>query len=312
MPKDNRIFITLAVDMDRHPKFASLNDAQKWLIAKAIMHCREYLTDGQINMTVWRKLGTDRNRKAVLATGVCSEVPEQNCVIFHDYAEHNQTRAEVDAAKEKARSAGQKGGLRKAANARRNHDFDTHEGLAPASDQLQHPLSENVAEIEIEKERTTYVPAAAYVSNASDPENGGDASTDLDSWKLVQHTCRDLRGPTKTALRHEVDQLLRAGATHADITAGLADWMTRPKARPGLLGHLVDDATKARIAPTGAVNAGASMAHHDRKTLGWEEAAEAAKRSLGFIAGGDQPALPAGGNRPLITILDSDYVEEIA
>lgn len=259
MPKDNRTFITLAVDMDRHPKFAALNDAQKWLIAKAIMHCREYLTDGQISMAAWKKMGTDRNRKAVLATGVCSVVAEQNCVIVHDYAEHNQTRAEVDAAKEKARSAGKKGGEQKAANARRDAQFDASEGLAPA----RHLLSENVAELEIEKELTTYVPAAAYVSNASELENGGDTSTDLDSWKLVHQTCRDLRGPTKTALRHEVDILLRDGANHADITAGLAEWMTRPKARPGLLGHLVDDATKARLAPQ--VPGGAPLAASDRK-----------------------------------------------
>ncbi|MFC4128953.1 hypothetical protein [Nocardia rhizosphaerae] len=308
MPKDNRIFITLAVDMDRHPKFATLNDAQKFLIVRALMHCREYLTDGQIGMAVWRKMGTDRNRKAVLATGVCSEVPEQNCVIFHDYAEHNQTRAEVEAAKEKARSAGQKGGLRKAANAKRNAHQTPSEALAPA----RHPLSENVAEIEIEKERTTYVPAAAYESNASEPENDGDANTDLDSWKLVQHTCRDLRGPTKTALRHEVDQLLRAGATHADITTGLQDWMTRPKARPGLLGHLVDDATKVRIAPT-TTSAGTHLSHHDRKTAGWDTALEDAKRSLGLVpTATNQAALPTSSDRPLISLVDTDYIEDIA
>ncbi|WP_157224926.1 hypothetical protein [Nocardia thailandica] len=319
MPKDNRIFITLAVDMDRHPKFASLNDAQKWLIVKAIMHCREYLTDGRVALPAWRKMGTDRNRKAVLATGVCSEDAEQNCVIFHDYAQHNQTRAEVDAAKEKARSAGQKGGLRKAANAKRNTPKRPSSGLAAASD----PLSENVAEIEIEEENSTYVPSAAYVSNADahDEPPRREPTTEAtgpavppDGWKLVRHATQGLSQPTRTALAIQASALLHAGVDPDDIATGLETWMARPDARLGLFRHLVDDAVKARRAPAATANSGTPLAYNDRKVLGWEEAAEAAKRSLGLIPGTNQTALPTGrgGDRPLLTILDADYVEEIA
>lgn len=37
MPKDKRIYINLAVDMDRNPKYINLTDGQKWLIVKAII-----------------------------------------------------------------------------------------------------------------------------------------------------------------------------------------------------------------------------------------------------------------------------------
>lgn len=260
MPKDNRIFITLAVDMDRHPKFAALNDAQKWLIAKAIMHCREYLTDGQISMTVWRKLGTDRNRKAVLATGVCSEVPEQNCVVFHDYAEHNQTRAEVEASKEKARSAGQKGGLRKAANHRRNREFDTQEPLAPASDPLEGSLSKNVPELEIEKEVTTYVASAAHVSNATAPENGSPApaldldkpgrSVPIDGWRLVRdHIPDEHPQPVRSELAIQAAALLHAGTPAGDVEAALGLWLAKPHLGPRALPSLVSEAIRDRTTP---------------------------------------------------------------
>ncbi|MFD6400707.1 hypothetical protein [Nocardia sp. NPDC060249] len=266
MPKDNRTYITLTVDMDRHPKFATLNGAQKWLIAKAIMHCREYLTDGRISMAVWRKMETDRNRKAVLATGVCSEDAEQNCVIFHDYAEHNQTRAEVDAAREKARSAGRKGGLRKAANAKQDSQEPSSGGLAPASDQL----SENVAEVEVEEENTTYVPSAAYVSNAGEhdeqraetaPEATG-PKVPPDGWVIVRHATQGLSQPTRTELAIQAATMLHAGVNADDIAAGLETWMGRPDARMGLFRHLVDDAVKARRAPLAVA---APLAASDRK-----------------------------------------------
>ncbi|WP_067496669.1 hypothetical protein [Nocardia ignorata] len=133
-----------------------------------------------------------------------------------------------------------------------------------------------------------------------------------DGWKIVRNLTQGLSQPTRTALAIQAAAMLHAGVDATDITTGLETWMSRPDARIGLFRHLVDDAVKARRAPTAAANTGVPVAHHDRKTLGWEEAAEAAKRSLGLIPGDNQPALPAPGDRPLLTILDSDYVQEIA
>lgn len=260
MPKDNRIFITLAVDMDRHPKFATLNDAQKWLIVRAIMHSREYLTDGRISLPAWRKMGTNRNRKAVLATGVCSESAEQNCVIFHDYAQHNQTRAEVDAAKEKARSAGQKGGQAKAANARRNSPPHLSDGLAPARDSA----SGYVPEIEMEREVTTYFSSGPNVSSARerDPMHQPGKQIDIDGWKIVRPLCGNLPQATKTALATHAAAMLHQGIPADDIRAGLEKWLTKDLG-PSQLPHLVSDIIRARQRP--APGTSTELAGNDRE-----------------------------------------------
>jgi hypothetical protein len=177
--RDSRIFITLSVDMSDHPKFAPLTKGQKWLIAEAMMYCRKYLTDGCIEMPVWRKMDTKRNREAVEQTGVCIVVPTElrnfdekiasdfcsrtgeklksNCVYFPTYFDHQQSRAEVEAYLEKRRSAGRKGGEAKAANRPREGSETLASATASAVPNAYQTPSKSVAESESESEVSTYV-----------------------------------------------------------------------------------------------------------------------------------------------------------
>lgn len=99
--------------------------------------------------------------------------------------------------------------------------------------------------------------------------------------------------------------MLKQGIAPEDIAAGLEKWLARPDARVPLLPHLVSDVIRAKTAP--AATRGQPIAHHDRKTLGWDEAAAAAKRSLGLIPGAAPNSLqPASLDRPLLEILCSD------
>ncbi len=187
MPSDNRPFITVAVDMDRNPKYAALNDAQKFLIIRAWLHCAEFLTDGLVSMPVWRKMGTDRNRKAILESGACSATVEQNGVVFHDYLEHQQSRADVMDRKQKARSSGQLGGHAKAANAKRG-------AAKPASDPLAHATnfpSESVPDLDIEEENYRYVPDLSYVSDARESAEALDEPSETEDH--VEALCLRLR-----------------------------------------------------------------------------------------------------------------------
>lgn len=145
MPKDKRIFINLAVDMDRNPKYVNLTDGQKWLIVKAIMHCREYPNDGNLPLPVWIKMGTKRNRISVESCGAITIDEAKNVAKVHDYCEHNQTIAEIEKARESKITAGQKGGKARAAN-RAAQAEELAEGLAAAKQNLK----QNQAEIEIE------------------------------------------------------------------------------------------------------------------------------------------------------------------
>ncbi|WP_280389496.1 hypothetical protein [Nocardia wallacei] len=254
MPRDARLYITVAVDMDRNPKYAALNDAQKFLIIRAWLHCREYLTDGVVSMPVWRKMGTDRNRKAVLASGACSVDAEQNGVVFHDYLEHQQSRADVEAAKEKARSAGKKGGLTKAANARREAGGSTSRALALARE----TPSGSVPEIEIDKEITTYVGSASNVSNARAFEPADDDAIEaavetpgpvvpIDGRRLVRSKVSFEHPPAvHTELSIQAAAMLKAGTTPETIEAALDLWLTKPHLGPKTLPSLVSEVIRGR------------------------------------------------------------------
>ncbi|MGW1740497.1 hypothetical protein ACWCPQ_16995 [Nocardia sp. NPDC001965] len=183
MRKDSRPFITINVDMPRHPRFASLSKAQKWTIVEAWCHCGEYLTDGVIDAATWRGLATKRDRDAILATGAAIEfrkgqpVAQSNgfqqdfskirsdfesatgrplpadCVIFPGWMDHQRTRSDVEEMKEKRRSAGQKGGQAKARNATKQGSGNVASATADA---YQTP-TKNVPDTDAYTEVTTNV-----------------------------------------------------------------------------------------------------------------------------------------------------------
>lgn len=258
MPKDARPFITVAVDMDRNPKYAALNDAQKFLIIRAWLHCAEFLTDGVVSMPVWRKMGTDRNRKAILASGACSVDAEQNGVVFHDYLEHQQSRADVEAKRENARSAGKKGGQAKAANAKRATLKPATEPLATARD---FP-SGSVPDIDIDKERSTYVGSASNVSNARTAENRDDTDNiaaaieapgpvvPIDGRRLVRAKISLEHPPAvHTELSIQAAAMLKAGTAPETIEAALDLWLTKPNLGPKTLPSLVSEIIRSRTRP---------------------------------------------------------------
>jgi hypothetical protein len=264
MPKDNRPFITVAVDMDRNPKYASLNDAQKFLIIRAWLHCAEFLTDGFISMAAWRKMGTDRNRKAILECGACSVVAEQNGVLFHDYLEHQQSRAEVESKREKARSAGQKGGQAKAANAKRTPSGSPSGSLASA----KRISSESVPDIDIEEENSSYVPSASLVSNASASEATYERPgkpVPVDGWRLVRdRITAEHPQAVRTALATEAATLLHAGTSAEDVGSALDLWLTKSNLGPRTLPNLVSEVIRTRTRPA-QTTAVSPLAGNDRE-----------------------------------------------
>jgi hypothetical protein len=246
VPKDKRIFINLAVDMDRNPKYVNLTDGQKWLIVKAIMHCREYPNDGNLPLPVWVKLGTKRNRISVESCGAITIVASKNVAIVHDYAEHNQTIAEIEKSRNEKVSAGQKGG--KARAAKRAQAAETEaDGLAAAKQDLK----QNQAEIEIEKELLTKVSSSAHVSIVGEREElPRGPAVPIDAWTIVRNVIpSEHSSATKTTLALEVSALLKQGTSEADVTATLERWLGKPGLGPKVLPHLLSDVIRDRTAP---------------------------------------------------------------
>lgn len=114
--KDRRLYGKFTINFPNHPKIAILSDAAFRCLVEATLWCREQERDGWL-----------ARRYAVARWGLESlrelseNDPENPSLIegkdgfdgwyIHDYAEHQETKADVEARRERNRLAGQKGGL---------------------------------------------------------------------------------------------------------------------------------------------------------------------------------------------------------
>lgn len=276
MPKDRRIFVTLAVDMDRNPKLSDLNDAQKWLIVKAIMHSREFLTDGVIKLSDWNKLGTKRNRIAVESCGVIVVDEQQSVAILHDYSEHNQTRAEVDAATEAKKTAGSKGGKARAARAEQEQvgPREASEPQAAAWTLPKQVLKQNQAEEEEEEEKEllTHVSSPSHVSTArarggraiADHLNGTGHSGEAHAIARAYETrAGKVPGDTLSKIAQAADGCLKSGYTDDQIAAGIDAWAASDMHSPSQIPNFVHKAVNRPAATT------AGFGQASKKAASW-------------------------------------------
>lgn len=258
MPKDKRIYINLAVDMDRNPKYINLTDGQKWLIVKAIMHCREYPNDGNLPLPVWVKMGTKRNRISVESCGAITIFASKNVAIVHDYAEHNQTIAEIEKSRNEKIAAGQKGGKARAAN--RAHANETQaDDLAAAKQDLKQNQAE--IEIEIEKELLTYVSSSPHVRDApARPRGVRDIAEHLNGTahsaeahliaRSYSESCPSpVPGDLISKIAQAVDGCLKSGVGREQIEAGIQDWAASPMTAASMIPGFVHKSANRAATP---------------------------------------------------------------
>lgn len=143
MPKDHRLYGKFTLDFAENQKVLPLSDGAFRCLVEATLWSRKHETDGllptRLAIAKWspevlEELATNDPHKPSL-------VPVENGWLIHDYAEHQDTKAEIDARRERNKLNGQKGGLAKS----------KHVGKRVASKSV----SENVAEEEEEKHSTT-------------------------------------------------------------------------------------------------------------------------------------------------------------
>ncbi len=140
MGKDGRLYAKFTLDFADNHKILPLSDAAFRCLVEATLWSREHLTDGWLasrlalakwSLDVLQELSTndpDAPSLIALETGW----------LIRDFAEHQDTREEIEARRERNRLAGQKGGLAKSKRGAKR-------GAKPTASES---LSETVAETE--------------------------------------------------------------------------------------------------------------------------------------------------------------------
>lgn len=116
-PKDDRLFIRITLDFFDSEKVFPLSPGAKLAFIEMIAWSARQHTDGRIR----KRLARARWTPAIIEELLDSD-PERPLLaegdtdyFIHDYAEHQQTTADIEAVREARRAAGRKGGLAKAA-----------------------------------------------------------------------------------------------------------------------------------------------------------------------------------------------------
>lgn len=136
MPKDSRLYMTFPNNFWMHPKVAPLSVEAKWTFVEMNGYSRMQDLDGHIPGVMAERLwGRD-----VLGELVSSH-PERPLVAFvdgvyviRDYAEHQQTTAEIESVREVRREAGKRGGLRSGESKREAKAKQTRSKTEPESE----------------------------------------------------------------------------------------------------------------------------------------------------------------------------------
>lgn len=171
--KDERLYGKFCLDFPDHPKIAILSDAAFRALIEMTLWSRRHLTDGWLasrlasarwSLEVCQELASN---DPVNPSLIAVEDPSTGALtgwFIHDYAAHQDTRAEVEARRERAKAAGQKGGLAKAKRHAKQIASDS--------------LSKNVAETETETEnRTTHSVRSSDSGDVKNEPHPGEART---------------------------------------------------------------------------------------------------------------------------------------
>lgn len=158
MPLDPRTYITVHDGMPDHPQIKALSDAGFRLLVSGWCWCSTYLTDGRMELDVWENFGKKSARDELVRRGRVHLVPGANFVEFHDYLQHQRSRAEVEDLRRKRVRAGSIGG-RSRASAQASAQASA---TAFAEQELKQNPSKTQAELELEvvvvkKEEDPYV-----------------------------------------------------------------------------------------------------------------------------------------------------------
>lgn len=167
-PKDDRLFIRITLDFFDSEKVFPLSPGAKLAFIEMIAWSARQHTDGRIR----KRLALARWTPEIVEELLDSD-PERPLLsegesdyFIHDYAEHQQTTADIEAVREARRAAGRKGGLAKAAAQK----GVSSKKVAKASKPLAKPAEKENENYKKKGERKTRATVAAPVALCPVPD----------------------------------------------------------------------------------------------------------------------------------------------
>jgi len=236
--KDERLYARFVLDLPDHPKIMPLSDAAFRCLIEATLWSRKQMTDGFIS----KRLALARWGLEVLLE-LASNDPEkpslievENGWIIHDFAEHQSTKAEIEALREARKTAGRKGGLAKGKQVLSKSSSKTEAKPKP-------PVSVSDSD--------------SVVLQPSFKKEGASFFVELDGAKI--NVSADVRAAVQSAVPAAVlrarrtrdglfghtQRLLDDGATIDQLTATLEVWANRTDVYPGHLPHIYAELARA-------------------------------------------------------------------
>ncbi|WP_420114534.1 hypothetical protein [Pseudactinotalea sp.] len=195
-----------------HPKVIELSDAAGWLWARAGSYCAKHLTNGRVTSGTLRMLAADRDAATELVlAGLWDFDAAENVWVFHDWAEYQPTREQVEAERAKTRERVEKHRANRVSNGARNG--------------VTNGVSTGAPSRPVPTPTTTYVPESSHVTTAREVTD--ELSTD--SFKSV---VADQYGIDVSRVRaHIIDKL---GITLTPTnTVAVSTWLlNKPKTIP--------------------------------------------------------------------------------
>jgi hypothetical protein len=166
MAKDRRLYARFSLDFADHPKIAPLSDAAFRCLVEATLWSRQHLTDGFLarryavarwSLETLHELCTNDTEKPSLSES-------EEGFYIRDFDEHQDTRADLEARRQHAVSAGRRGGLAKAKHSAKRRAKHT------AKQTSSKVLSKTVAETETLASEAPTRASDAAASRAAPPK----------------------------------------------------------------------------------------------------------------------------------------------
>ncbi|RBO91369.1 hypothetical protein DFR74_10471 [Nocardia puris] len=110
MPADPREYITIALDFPDHPKFAAWSDSARFKLIRLWTYCARHHTDGFVPTSILHQICRKNVVDLLRATDGVVFLEDGTGLVFTDYTQHQRSRAEVAASRDRARSAGVRSG----------------------------------------------------------------------------------------------------------------------------------------------------------------------------------------------------------